>query len=193
MESTNHRPAGAGQAPALLDVHALRGLIREIPDFPEPGVGFKDITTLLSDPAGFATSVDLLAAPFRDEGVELVVGVEARGFVFSAPVAHTLGAGLVPIRKPGKLPSAIDSVTYELEYGGGTLEIHADAIPHGSRCLIVDDVLATGGTARAAVELVERQGGVVVGSAFLAELTFLGGRARLGSSAPVVALIDYDR
>ncbi len=183
--------ARAGGQPA--DVAHLRDLIRDIPDFPEPGVAFKDITTLLADPAGFAAAVDLLVAPFQDAGVELVVGVEARGFVFSAPVAYALDAGLVPIRKPGKLPSAIDSVTYELEYGGGTLEIHADAIPRGSRCLIVDDVLATGGTARAAIELVERQGGEVVGSAFLAELTFLGGRGRLGSSAPVVALIDYDR
>jgi adenine phosphoribosyltransferase len=186
------RTAGASRGPRLAGPDDLRALIREIPDFPEPGVGFKDITTLLSDPAGFATTVDLLAGPFRDEGVELVVGIEARGFVFSAPVAHALGAGLVPIRKPGKLPSAIDSVTYELEYGGGTLEIHADAIPSGSRCLIVDDVLATGGTARAGVELVERQGGVVVGLAFLAELAFLGGRQRLGSSAPVVTLINYD-
>lgn len=193
MTAVSRTTAGAGGAGGVRDAAWLRSLVREIPDFPEPGVGFKDITTLLADPAGLATAVDLLADPFKGAGVELVVGVEARGFVFSAPVAYALDAGLVPIRKPGKLPSAIDSVSYELEYGGGTLEIHADAIPQGTRCLIVDDVLATGGTARAAVELVERQGGVVVGSAFLAELTFLGGRARLGSSAPVVALIDYDR
>jgi adenine phosphoribosyltransferase len=174
-----------------LDADGLRGLIRSIPDFPEPGVDFKDITTLLSDPVGFASTVELLAEPFRTAGIEIVVGVEARGFVFSAPVAHALGAGLVPIRKPGKLPSKIDSVTYELEYGGGTLEIHADAIPRGARCLIVDDVLATGGTANAAVQLVERQQGVVVGLAFLAELDFLGGREKVGSSAPLVALIHY--
>lgn len=175
-----------------MDVASLRALIRDIPDFPEPGIGFKDITTLLADPGGFASTVDLLAEPFRSAGVDLVVGIEARGFVFSAPVAHALGAGLVPIRKPGKLPFDTDSITYELEYGGGTLEIHADAIPRGSRCLVVDDVLATGGTARAAVELVERQGGELVGLAFLAELDFLGGRERVGSSAPVVALIHYD-
>ncbi len=175
-----------------MDAASLRALIRDIPDFPEPGIGFKDITTLLADPEGFASTVDLLAEPFRSSGVDLVVGIEARGFVFSAPVAHALGAGLVPIRKPGKLPFDTDSITYELEYGGGTLEIHADAIPRGARCLIVDDVLATGGTARAAVELVDRQGGALVGLAFLAELDFLGGRERVGSSAPVVALIHYD-
>ncbi len=175
-----------------MDEAALRLLIRDIPDFPEPGIDFKDITTLLSDPVGFAASVEELAAPFRSAGVDLVVGIEARGFVFSAPVAHALGAGLIPIRKPGKLPFEIDSITYELEYGGGTLEIHSDAIPTGARCLIVDDVLATGGTAAAGAELVKRQGGELVGYGFLAELVFLGGRARLGTDSPVVALISYE-
>src|SRR6478735_1341044 len=163
-----------------MDPAALRSLIREIPDFPEPGVSFKDITTLLADPAGFSASIDLLAAPYVDAGVTDVVGIEARGFVFSAPVAHALGAGLVPIRKPGKLPFDVDSISYALEYGDGTLEIHSDALRPGTRCLIVDDILATGGTAAAAGELVQRQGSELVGYAFLAELGFLDGRSRLG-------------
>lgn len=170
----------------------LRLLIRDVPDFPEPGIDFKDITTLLSHPEGLAASIELLAQPFLASSIDLVVGIEARGFVFSAPVALALGAGLVPVRKPGKLPSLTNSVSYALEYGEGSLEIHADAIPRGARCLIVDDVLATGGTAAAAMELVDAQGGLVVGLAFLAELVFLSGRARVGSDSQVVALIAYD-
>jgi adenine phosphoribosyltransferase len=175
-----------------MDAGALRGLIREVVDFPEPGISFKDITTLLADPAGFSAAIDLLASPFNDAGITDVVGIEARGFVFSAPVAHALGAGLVPIRKPGKLPSSVDSVSYALEYGDGTLEIHVDALRQGARCLIVDDILATGGTAAAAGELVRRQGADLVGYAFLAELGFLGGRARLGKDVPIHSLIDYE-
>jgi adenine phosphoribosyltransferase len=170
----------------------LATLIREVPDFPDVGISFKDITPLLADAVGFPAAIDAMAAPFDDAGIDVVVGIEARGFVFSAPVAHALGTGLVPIRKPGKLPAAVDSVTYELEYGGGALEIHLDALRPGARCLIVDDVLATGGTARAAAELVSRQGAEVVGFSFLAELGFLGGRARLGAGVPVHALIDYE-
>lgn len=175
-----------------MDPASLRERVREIPDFPRPGVGFKDITPLLLDPVAFGVAVDGLAAPHRHMSVDLVVGIEARGFVFSAPVAHTLGAGLVPIRKPGKLPAATQSVSYELEYGEGVLEIHRDAIVPGSRCLIVDDVLATGGTAAAGRSLVESLGGEVIGFAFLMELGFLGGRARLGGEMPVCALIDYE-
>ena len=175
-----------------MDAGALRRLIREVADFPEPGISFKDITTLLADPAGFSAAIDLLASPFTDAGVTDVVGIEARGFVFSAPVAHALGAGLVPIRKPGKLPSSVDSVSYALEYGDGTLEIHADALRPGARCLIVDDILATGGTAAAAGELVCRQGAELVGYAFLAELGFLDGRSRLGKEVPIHSLIDYE-
>jgi len=171
---------------------SLAALIRSVPDFPEPGIDFKDITPLLADAEGFAWSVNELASRFRGSGIDLVVGVEARGFVFSAPVAYALGAGLVPIRKPGKLPHAIDSVTYSLEYGGDTLEIHSDAIAQGARCLIVDDVLATGGTAAAAAELVARQGGHLVGFGFLAELGFLGGRAKLESHEIIEALITYE-
>lgn len=176
----------------MVDAAALRGLIREVPDFPEPGIDFKDITTLLADPVGFRASIDALTEPFRSDGIDLVVGIEARGFVFSAPVAHELAAGLIPIRKPGKLPAAVDTVTYELEYGGGTLEVHSGSIPTGARCLIVDDVLATGGTASAGRELVERQGGVVVGFSFLAELTFLNGRSRLGNDTAVHAVVSYE-
>lgn len=175
-----------------MDPASLRERVREIPDFPRPGVGFKDITPLLLDPVAFGVAVDGLAAPHRHMSVDLVVGIEARGFVFSAPVAHTLGAGLVPIRKPGKLPAATQSVSYELEYGEGVLEIHRDAIVPGSRCLIVDDVLATGGTAAAGRSLVESLGGEVIGFAFLMELGFLGGRARLGEVTPVCALINYE-
>ena len=175
-----------------MDAEALRALIREVPDFPEPGIDFKDITTLLADPVGFRASIDALTEPFRSADIDLVVGIEARGFVFSAPVAHGLAAGLIPIRKPGKLPAAVDSITYELEYGGGTLEVHSDSIRAGARCLIVDDVLATGGTAAAGRELVERQGGVVVGFSFLAELTFLEGRSRLGNDMVVHSVLTYE-
>jgi adenine phosphoribosyltransferase len=175
-----------------VDPASLRSLVREIPDFPEPGVGFKDITPLLADPVGFRAAIDSLIEPFQGAGIDLVVGVEARGFVFSAPVAHGLGAGLVPIRKPGKLPWDVDSITYELEYGGGTLEIHADAVVAGARCLIVDDVLATGGTARAARDLLQRQGGEVVGFSFLIELGFLGGRALLGDETAVHSTLRYE-
>ena len=175
-----------------MDSAALRALVRDVPDFPEPGVDFKDITTLLADATGFAASIDALSAPFVDAAVDLVVGVEARGFFFSAPVAQRLGAGLVPIRKPGKLPSDTHSVRYALEYGEGSLEVHIGSIAPGDRCLIVDDVLATGGTAAASRELVELQGGIAVGYAFLIELAFLPGRARLGSDVPIHSLIVYE-
>ena len=175
-----------------MDLASLRPLIREIPDFPEPGIAFKDITPLLGDAVGFRLATESLVEPFRDAEVDLVVGIEARGFVFSAPAAHDLVAGLVPIRKPGKLPFDVDALSYELEYGGGTLEIHADAIPAGARCLVVDDVLATGGTAAAAAALVDRQGGVMVGFSFLVELSFLGGRSLLGDGVPVHATLSYE-
>lgn len=175
-----------------VDTYSLRSLVREIPDFPEPGVGFKDITPLLGDAVGFRSAIDLMTEPLRNERIDLVVGIEARGFVFSAPVAHALAAGLVPIRKPGKLPGPVESLTYQLEYGAGTLEIHTDAVAPGARCLVVDDVLATGGTAAAAASLVERQGGVVVAFCFLIELDFLGGRALLGAGAPILSTIRYE-
>lgn len=158
----------------------LAALIRDIPDFPVPGVLFKDVTTLLKDPAGFCAAVDALTERYagRDE-VDVVAAIEARGFLFAAPLAYRLRAGIVPIRKPGKLPAATTSVEYSLEYGSNTLEIHTDAIAPGQRVLVVDDVLATGGSAKAAVDLVERLGGKVIGIAFLVELTYLNGIEKL--------------
>jgi adenine phosphoribosyltransferase len=157
----------------------LRSRIREIPDFPKPGILFYDITTLLKDPDAFRSAIDLMTEPFVDKKVDTVVGMESRGFIFSAPMAYQLTAGLVPVRKLGKLPAETVSVEYALEYGTNTLEIHKDAISAGQRVLIVDDLLATGGTVQGTVELVQRLKGEVVGLAFLVELLFLKGRERL--------------
>jgi adenine phosphoribosyltransferase len=164
---------------ALID-----GLVRDVPDFPKPGVMFKDITPLLDDHAGFTAVVQALADAGRDDSgatvVDKVIGMEARGFILAAPVALALGVGFVPVRKPGKLPSATYSVSYALEYGEETLEMHTDALAAGERVLLVDDVLATGGTARATADLVERCDAVVHGLAVLMELSFLDGRRALG-------------
>jgi adenine phosphoribosyltransferase len=168
----------------------LRAKIREIPDFPKPGILFYDITTLLKDPAAFKEAIDLMLEPFRDEHVDLVVGMESRGFIFSAPMAYLLGAGLVPVRKLGKLPAETVTVEYALEYGSNTLEIHRDAINPGQRVLVVDDLLATGGTVGGTIELVERLQGEVVGLAFLVELDFLKGRDRL-KGRRVTSVIKY--
>jgi adenine phosphoribosyltransferase len=168
----------------------LRAKIREIPDFPKPGILFYDITTLLKDPAAFKEAIDLMLEPYRDEHVDLVVGMESRGFIFSAPMAYLLGAGLVPVRKLGKLPAETVTVEYALEYGSNTLEIHRDAINPGQRVLIVDDLLATGGTVGGTIELVERLQGEVVGLAFLVELDFLKGRDRL-KGRRVTSVIKY--
>ncbi len=157
----------------------LRAKIREIPDFPKPGILFYDITTLLKDAAAYKAAIDLMLAPYLDDPIDLVVGMESRGFIFSAPMAYLLGAGLVPVRKLGKLPAETITVEYALEYGSNTLEIHRDAIQAGQRVLIVDDLLATGGTVHGTIELVERLQGDVVGLAFLVELDFLKGRDRL--------------
>ncbi len=169
----------------------LDGLIRDVPDFPQPGVMFKDITPLLADHAGFAAVVAALAAAGRDASgatvVDKVIGMEARGFILAAPVALALGVGFVPVRKPGKLPSATYDVSYVLEYGEATLEMHTDALASGERVLLVDDVLATGGTAAATAELVARGGGLVHGLAVLMELSFLHGRDVLGET-PLLAL-----
>jgi adenine phosphoribosyltransferase len=165
-------------------------LIRDVPDFPKPGITFKDITPLLADPEAFAEVVDRLAEPFVGRGITKVVGIEARGFVLAAPVAHRLGAGFVPVRKPGKLPWETASEAYELEYGTDELEVHLDAIAPGEQVLVVDDVIATGGTALAAARLVEGLGGQVIGLAFLIELGFLGGADRLGE-LPHVSLLTY--
>jgi adenine phosphoribosyltransferase len=158
----------------------LAGHIREIPDFPKQGVVFKDITPLLGHPDAFAACIDALADPYADDGVVKVLGTEARGFILAAPVAYRFGAGFVPVRKAGKLPWEIERQEYELEYGTDLLEIHRDAVRPGDRVLIVDDVLATGGTAAATARLAEKLGASVVGFAFLIELGFLGGRAALG-------------
>ena len=168
----------------------LRAKIREIPDFPKPGILFYDITTLLKDADAFREAVDLMLEPYNDERVDLVVGMESRGFIFSAPMAYQLRAGLVPVRKLGKLPAETVTVEYALEYGSNTLEIHRDAISEGQRVLIVDDLLATGGTVGGTIELVERLHGEVVGLAFLVELDFLKGRERL-QGRRVTSVIKY--
>ena len=157
----------------------LKKHIRGVPDFPKPGILFYDITTLLRDPAGLAATIDQLSAPFVGKGIEVVIGVESRGFILGAPVADRLGAGFIPIRKPGKLPAKTLTESYDLEYGQDALQIHADAVEKCQRVLIVDDVLATGGTAAAAVALVQSLGGDLHGRAFLIELQFLNGRTKL--------------
>jgi adenine phosphoribosyltransferase len=168
----------------------LRAKIREIPDFPKPGILFYDITTLLKDPAAYRAAIDAMLAPYAGTAIDVVVGMESRGFIFSAPMAYQLGAGLVPVRKLGKLPAETISVEYALEYGSNTLEIHRDAIQPGHKVLVVDDLLATGGTVRGTVELVQRLQGEIVGLAFLVELAFLKGRDRLADQQ-VTSVIQY--
>ena len=169
----------------------LRALIRDIPDFPKPGIAFKDITPLLLDPYAIDTAVEGIAEWAGSKGIDFVVAAEARGFILGAAIARELGAGFVPARKPGKLPHDVVTAEYILEYGIDVLEMHADALAHGARVLIHDDLLATGGTARALAELVEGLGATVVGCAFLVELTFLDGRRRL-EGFDVHALVTYD-
>jgi adenine phosphoribosyltransferase len=168
----------------------FKKLIREVPDFPKPGILFYDITTLLKDKAGFRRVIDVMSDQLRSHKPDLVLGIEARGFIFAPALAYHLGAGFVPVRKPKKLPSATERVTYDLEYGTDTLEIHKDAVKPGARVVIADDLLATGGTAAAAVRLVEKLGGNVTGVAFVIELEFLKGRDRL-KGYDVVSLIRY--
>jgi len=168
----------------------LKAKIRHVPDFPKPGIMFYDITTLLCDPQGFRDTVDALAAPYMGEDIDQVVGIESRGFILGAAVANTLGCGFVPIRKPGKLPAATHKESYNLEYGTDSLEIHQDACGHPQRILIVDDVLATGGTARAAIDLVKKTGARIIGTAFLIELDVLKGRDKLAGE-PVYSVLQY--
>jgi adenine phosphoribosyltransferase len=168
----------------------LKSKIRHVPDFPKPGILFYDITTLLSDPRGFRDTVDAMAAPYMGEDIDAVVGIESRGFIIGAAVANALGCGFVPIRKPGKLPARTVKETYHLEYGTDTLEIHDDAVVKGSRVLIVDDVLATGGTAEAAAKLVKAIGGDLRALAFLIELNFLNGRGLLPGET-VYSVLQY--
>jgi adenine phosphoribosyltransferase len=168
----------------------LRARIREIPDFPKPGILFYDITTLLKYADAYRESIQLMTEPYRDEHIDAVVGMESRGFIFSGPIAYELHAGFIPVRKLGKLPAETVSVEYALEYGSNTLQIHRDAISPGQRVLIVDDLLATGGTVRGTIELVERLKGRIVGLAFLVELTALNGRERL-SGYKTTSVIQY--
>ena len=168
----------------------LKSLIREVPDFPKPGINFYDITTLLKHAEGFRQVVDALSSEFKDDKVDTVIGIEARGFIFAPAMAYQLGAGFVPARKPGKLPSECATVSYDLEYGQDALQMHRDAVGAGHRVVIADDLLATGGTASAVVRLVEEMGGEVVGLAFVVELEFLPGRKRL-EGYDVRSLIKY--
>jgi adenine phosphoribosyltransferase len=172
-------------------IQRLHRLIREIPDFPKPGIMFRDITPLLADPSGLALAVELLANPFRGKNIDLVVGAESRGFIFGTAVACCLSAGFVVVRKPGKLPHKKVSMTYDLEYGTDTLEMHADSIVKGQRVLIVDDLLATGGTMKACCDMVRQIGGTVAGTAVLIELTGLRGRDRL-TPCSVHSVLTYD-
>jgi adenine phosphoribosyltransferase len=170
----------------------LKSLIREVPDFPKPGILFYDITTLLKDPAGFRAVIDSLCDHYRGTRIDTVLGIEARGFIFAPALAYALNAGFVPIRKPKKLPAECVRITYDLEYGTDTLEMHKDAIGSGHRVLIVDDLLATGGTAAAAARMVRDAGGEVAGLGFVIELTFLDGRRKL-AGLDVFSLLQYDK
>jgi adenine phosphoribosyltransferase len=170
----------------------LKKLIREVPDFPKPGILFYDITTLLKDKLGFRGVIDGLQHHYQDANVDLILGIEARGFIFAPALAYALHAGFVPVRKPKKLPAERISITYDLEYGTDTLEMHKDAVVEGCRVLIVDDLLATGGTASATARMVREAGGIVVGLGFVVELTFLNGRQKL-EGADVFSLLQYDK
>ncbi|MEK7405520.1 MAG: adenine phosphoribosyltransferase [Acidobacteriota bacterium] len=176
----------------LVPVDDLKKIIREVPDFPKPGILFYDITTLLKHPAGLPTVIEALRERYRDAGIDTIVGIEARGFIFAPVLAYALGTGFVPVRKPKKLPAATESVEYQLEYGTDRLEIHRDAVTPGQRVLILDDVLATGGTAAGVAKLVEKLGGTVVGLGFVVELDFLHGRQKL-DGYDVFSLLHYDK
>ena len=182
-------PAGA-KAPASCE--HLKKLIREVPDFPKPGILFYDITTLLKDKLGFATLIDKLSEHYLSEDIDLVLGMEARGFIFGPAVAYRLNAGFVPVRKPGKLPAATRKYDYALEYGTNTLEIHQDAIEKGQRVIVVDDLLATGGTAQATAKLAESLGAKIAGLGFVVELDFLHPREKL-PGYDVFSLLHYDK
>jgi adenine phosphoribosyltransferase len=170
----------------------LKTLIREVPDYPKPGILFYDLTTLLKDKSGFHRMIDQLCDHYRGHTIDLVAGIEARGFIFAPALAYRLGAGFVPVRKPKKLPAKTASITYALEYGTDTLELHEDAIQPGQRVIICDDLLATGGTASATAKLIQQLGGTVEGAAFAVELTFLNGRSKL-QGIDIFSLIQYDK
>src|SRR5712672_2725796 len=187
---TNTLPANLSPEP--VDCDRLKKLIREVPDFPKKGILFYDITTLLKNKLGFARLIDALSEHYIGKDIDLVLGMEARGFIFGPAVAYRLSAGFVPVRKPGKLPAEAAKVSYDLEYGSNTLEIHRDAIQKGQRVVIVDDLLATGGTAEATVKLAQSLRAEIVGLAFVVELDFLRGRDRL-KGHEVFSLLNYDR
>lgn len=169
----------------------LRSYIKDIPDFPKPGIVFKDFTPLLANPQSLSLAVELMANPFRGQGVDIVVGAESRGFIFGTAIAQALSAGFVPVRKPGKLPRPVERVSYALEYGTDTLEMHADAILPGQSVLLVDDLLATGGTLSACAKLVGGRGGTIIGLTVLIEIEALGGRARVKDHGDVHSVIRY--
>jgi adenine phosphoribosyltransferase len=173
-----------------INVEALKALVRTVPDFPKPGILFYDITTLLKDKTGFAKLIDAFAGHYIERKVDLVLGIEARGFIFGPALAYRLNAGFVPVRKPGKLPAAVERVSYDLEYGSDAVEIHVDAIQPGQRVVLVDDLLATGGTMEATVKLARQLGGEIVGLAFAVELDFLKGRDRF-KDLDVYSLLHY--
>ena len=173
-------------------VDKLANLIHDVPDFPKPGVVYKDFTPLLADPSALALAVELMANPYRGQGIDLVVGAESRGFIFGIAIAQSLSAGFVPVRKPGKLPRAVHGVEYDLEYGSDRLELHKDGIGPGKRVLLVDDLLATGGTMQASCQLVEKTGGQIAGITVLIELDFLNGRDLLGAYRDVHSVLRYD-
>lgn len=172
-------------------IETLKKLIRDVPDFPRPGIVFKDITPLLGDCHAFRSTINVLGEKTRNFDADLIAGPEARGFIFGCPLATKLGLGFVPIRKRGKLPWKTIEESYALEYGEDSVQMHADAVRPGQKVILVDDLLATGGTMAACRRLIEKAGGIVVGQVFLIELSFLGGRALLGDSAPILSLIEY--
>jgi len=191
-EANNHEaaPLETGKFETA-QLEALKSLVRTVPDFPKPGILFYDITTLLKDPSGFAQLIDALAAHYMDQKIDLVLGIEARGFIFGPALAYRLHAGFVPVRKPHKLPAPVARITYDLEYGTDTLEVHLDAITPGQRVVLVDDLLATGGTMEATIKLVEQLGGTIAGLAFAVELDFLKGRDRF-KDHDVFSLLHYN-
>ena len=185
-------PSNVAPIKASVNCEPLKKLIREVPDFPKKGILFYDITTVLKDKLGFAMLIDALSEHYLDQKIDLVLGMEARGFIFAPALAYRLNAGFVPVRKPKKLPAKTTSISYALEYGTDSLEIHEDAIKPGQRVIICDDLLATGGTAAATAKLIQQLGGIVEGGAFAVELTFLNGRKKL-TGLDVFSLIQYDK
>ncbi|MDD3014256.1 MAG: adenine phosphoribosyltransferase [Candidatus Gastranaerophilales bacterium] len=169
----------------------VKAKIRDIPDFPKPGIIFKDITTAIKDPETFRRITNHMTEKFKDAGIDYVAAIESRGFIFGAPLAYNLGAGLIIIRKPGKLPAKVEQVSYELEYGTDTVEMHSDAIEPGKKVLLIDDLLATGGTATAACTLIQKVGGIPVAIAFVVELSFLDGRSKLPQDIEIVSMVKY--